>query len=205
MMTTIDLRTQDGGVAGSVELNDAIFGLEPNIHVLHQVVTAQLAARRSGSASTKTRAEVRGGGAKPYAQKGTGRARAGSTRSPQFRGGGVVHGPRPRSYAQKVNKKMIQLALNSALSDRAQSERLVVVDAWKFATPKTKDALQAIEALKLVGKLLIVVDEQDQLAARSFRNIPNVQLVQRNELNAYDILCCDWLVFTQATLPGSEA
>ena len=204
-MTTLDLRTQDGGVAGSVELNDSIFGLEPNIHVLHQVVTAQLAARRSGSASTKTRAEVRGGGAKPYAQIGTGRARAGSTRSPQFRGGGVVHGPRPRSYAQKVNKKMIQLALNSALSDRAQSERLVVVDAWKFATPKTKDALQAIEALKLVGKLLIVVDEQDQIAARSFRNLPNVQLVQRNELNAYDILCCDWLVFTQATLPGSEA
>jgi large subunit ribosomal protein L4 len=204
-MTTLDLRTQDGGVAGSVELNDAIFGLEPNIHVLHQVVTAQLAARRSGSAKTKTRAEVRGGGAKPYAQKGTGRARAGSTRSPQFRGGGVVHGPRPRSYAQKVNKKMIQLALNSALSDRAQSERLVVVDAWKFATPKTKDALQAIEALELVGKLLIVVDEQDQIAARSFRNLPNVQLVQRNELNAYDILCCDWLVFTQATLPGSEA
>ena len=204
-MTTLDLRTQDGGVAGSVELDDAIFGLEPNIHVLHQVVTAQLAARRSGSANTKTRAEVRGGGAKPYAQKGTGRARAGSTRSPQFRGGGVVHGPRPRSYAQKVNKKMIQLALNSALSDRAQSERLVVVDAWKFATPKTKDALQAIEALKLVGKLLIVVDEQDQIAARSFRNLPNVQLVQRSELNAYDILCCDWLVFTQATLPGSEA
>ena len=204
-MTTLDLRTQDGGVAGSVELDDAIFGLEPNIHVLHQVVTAQLAARRSGSANTKTRAEVRGGGAKPYAQKGTGRARAGSTRSPQFRGGGVVHGPRPRSYAQKVNKKMIQLALNSALSDRAQSERLVVVDAWKFATPRTKDALQAIEALKLVGKLLIVVDEQDQIAARSFRNLPNVQLVQRNELNAYDILCCDWLVFTQATLPGSEA
>jgi|TARA_B110000444_G_scaffold211477_1_gene207345 large subunit ribosomal protein L4 len=204
-MTTLDLRTQDGGVAGSVELDDAIFGLEPNIHVLHQVVTAQLAARRSGSANTKTRAEVRGGGAKPYAQKGTGRARAGSTRSPQFRGGGVVHGPRPRSYAQKVNKKMIQLALNSALSDRAQSERLVVVDAWKFATPRTKDALQAIEALKLVGKLLIVVDEQDQIAARSFRNLPNVQLVQRSELNAYDILCCDWLVFTQATLPGSEA
>jgi large subunit ribosomal protein L4 len=100
---------------------------------------------------------------------------------------------------------MIQLALNSALSDRAQSERLVVVDAWTFATPNTKDARQAIEAIKVVSKLLIVVDEQDQLAARSFRNIPNVQLVQRNELNAYDILCCDWLVFTQATLPGSEA
>lgn len=204
-MTTLDLRTQDGGVAGSVELNDAIFGLEPNIHVLHQVVTAQLAARRSGSAKTKTRAEVRGGGAKPYAQKGTGRARAGSTRSPQFRGGGVVHGPRPRSYAQKVNKKMIQLALNSALSDRAQSERLVVVDEWKFATPKTKDAVQVIEALDLMGKVLIVVDEQDQTAARSFRNLPNVQLVQCAELNAYDILCCDWLVFSQATLPGSEA
>jgi large subunit ribosomal protein L4 len=204
-MTTLDLRTQDGGVAGSVELNDAIFGLEPNIHVLHQVVTAQLAARRSGSAKTKTRAEVRGGGAKPYAQKGTGRARAGSTRSPQFRGGGVVHGPRPRSYAQKVNKKMIQLALNSALSDRAQSERLVVVDEWKFATPKTKDAVQVIEALDLMGKVLIVVDEQDQTAARSFRNLSNVQLVQSAELNAYDVLCCDWLVFSQATLPGSEA
>jgi large subunit ribosomal protein L4 len=204
-MTTLDLRTQDGGVAGSVELNDAIFGLEPNIHVLHQVVTAQLAARRSGSAKTKTRAEVRGGGAKPYAQKGTGRARAGSTRSPQFRGGGVVHGPRPRSYAQKVNKKMIQLALNSALSDRAQSERLVVVDEWKFATPKTKDAVQVIEALDLMGKVLIVVDEHDQTAARSFRNLSNVQLVQCAELNAYDILCCDWLVFSQATLPGSEA
>jgi large subunit ribosomal protein L4 len=204
-MTTLDLRTQDGGVAGSVELNDSIFGLEPNIHVLHQVVTAQLAARRSGSAKTKTRAEVRGGGAKPYAQKGTGRARAGSTRSPQFRGGGVVHGPRPRSYAQKVNKKMIQLALNSALSDRAQSERLVVVDEWKFATPKTKDAVQVIEALDLMGKVLIVVDEQDQTAARSFRNLSNVQLVQCAELNAYDILCCDWLVFSQATLPGSEA
>lgn len=204
-MTTLDLRTQDGGVAGSVELNDAIFGLEPNIHVLHQVVTAQLAARRSGSAKTKTRAEVRGGGAKPYAQKGTGRARAGSTRSPQFRGGGVVHGPRPRSYAQKVNKKMIQLALNSALSDRAQSERLVVVDEWKFATPKTKDAVQVIEALDLMGKVLIVVDEQDQTAARSFRNLSNVQLVQSAELNAYNVLCCDWLVFSQATLPGSEA
>jgi large subunit ribosomal protein L4 len=204
-MTTLDLRTQDGGVAGSVELNDAIFGLEPNIHVLHQVVTAQLAARRSGSAKTKTRAEVRGGGAKPYAQKGTGRARAGSTRSPQFRGGGVVHGPRPRSYAQKVNKKMIQLALNSALSDRAQSERLVVVDEWKFATPKTKDAVQVIEALDLMGKVLIVVDEQDQTAARSFRNLSNVRLVQSAELNAYDVLCCDWLVFSQATLPGSEA
>jgi large subunit ribosomal protein L4 len=204
-MTTLDLRTQDGGFAGSVELNDAIFGLEPNIHVLHQVVTAQLAARRSGSAKTKTRAEVRGGGAKPYAQKGTGRARAGSTRSPQFRGGGVVHGPRPRSYAQKVNKKMIQLALNSALSDRAQSERLVVVDEWKFATPKTKDAVQVIEALDLMGKVLIVVDEHDQTAARSFRNLSNVQLVQCAELNAYDILCCDWLVFSQATLPGSEA
>ena len=204
-MTTLDLRTQDGGVAGSVELNDAIFGLEPNVHVLHQVVTAQLAARRSGSANTKTRAEVRGGGAKPYAQKGTGRARAGSTRSPQFRGGGVVHGPRPRSYAQKVNKKMIQLALNSALSDRAQSERLVVVDEWKFATPKTKDAVQVIEALDLMGKVLIVVDEQDQTAARSFRNLSNVRLVQSAELNAYDVLCCDWLVFSQATLPGSEA
>ena len=205
MATTLDVRTQSGGTAGSVTLDEEIFGIEPNMAVLHQVVTAQLAARRSGSHSTKTRAEVRGGGAKPYRQKGTGRARQGSIRAPQFTGGGIVHGPRPRSYRQKVNKKMVRLALRSALSDRAQSERVMVIDSWQFDAPKTKDALAVMQALDLSGRVVIVVGENDDTAGRSFRNIPGVQLLSQGELNAYDILCSDWLVFSKATLPGGES
>ena len=168
-------------------------------------MTAQLAARRSGSANTKTRAEVRGGGAKPYRQKGTGRARQGSIRAPQFTGGGIVHGPKPRSYRKKINKKMNRLALCSALSDRAQSERVVVVDQWQFAAPKTKDAVSVLENLELGGKIMMVVAPTDDTAIRSFRNLPSVQLVQASELNAYDILCSDWLVFTSETLPGASS
>ncbi len=205
MTTTVDLKTQDGGTAGSVTLDAELFGIEPNLAVLHQVVTAQLAARRSGSANTKTRAEVRGGGAKPYRQKGTGRARQGSIRAPQFTGGGIVHGPKPRSYRKKINKKMNRLALCSALSDRAQSERVVVVDQWQFATPKTKDAVSVLENLELDGKVMMVVAPTDDTAIRSFRNLPSVQLVQAAELNAYDVLCSDWLVFTSETLPGTKA
>ena len=205
MTTTVDLKTQDGGTAGSVTLDAELFGIEPNLAVLHQVVTAQLAARRSGSANTKTRAEVRGGGAKPYRQKGTGRARQGSIRAPQFTGGGIVHGPKPRSYRKKINKKMNRLALCSALSDRAQSERVVVVDQWQFATPKTKDAVSVLENLELDGKVMMVVAPTDDTAIRSFRNLPSVQLVQAAELNAYDVLCSEWLVFTSETLPGATA
>ena len=205
MATTLDLRTQDGGTAGTVTLDDAVFGIEPNMAVLHQVVTAQLAAKRSGSANTKTRAEVKGGGAKPYRQKGTGRARQGSIRAPQFTGGGIVHGPKPRSFRKKVNKKMNRLALCSALSDRAQSERVVVVDQWQFETPKTKDALTALENLDLEGKVMMVVSAGDDATIRSFRNLPSVQLVQAAELNAYDVLCSDWLVFTAETLPGANS
>ena len=205
MATTLDLRTQDGGTAGTVTLDDAVFGIEPNMAVLHQVVTAQLAAKRSGSANTKTRAEVKGGGAKPYRQKGTGRARQGSVRAPQFTGGGIVHGPKPRSFRKKVNKKMNRLALCSALSDRAQSERVVVVDQWQFETPKTKDALTALENLDLEGKVMMVVAASDDATIRSFRNLPSVQLVQAAELNAYDVLCSDWLVFTAETLPGANS
>src|SRR5947209_6611328 len=131
-MAAVDIRKQDGGAAGSVELDDALFGIEPNLAVLHQVVTAQLAAARSGTQSTKTRAEVRGGGKKPWRQKGTGRARQGSTRSPQWAGGGVALGPKPRSYSQSTPKKMVQLALRSALSDRAAEGKVAVVDAWDF-------------------------------------------------------------------------
>ena len=205
MATTLDLRTQDGGTSGTVTLDETIFGIEPNMAVLHQVVTAQLAAKRSGSASTKTRAEVRGGGAKPYAQKGTGRARQGSIRAPQFTGGGIVHGPKPRSFRKKVNKKMNRLALCSALSDRAQSDRVVVVDQWQFETPKTKDALAALKNLELNGKIMMVVAEADENTIRSFRNLPTVQLVRAAELNAYDVLCSDWLVFTSETLPGADS
>ena len=205
MTSILDLRTQDGSTAGTVNLDDTIFGIEPNLAVLHQVVMAQLAARRSGSANTKTRAEVRGGGAKPFRQKGTGRARQGSIRAPQFTGGGIVHGPKPRSYRQKVNKKMTQLALRSALSDRAQSERVVVVDAWHFESPRTKDAISALENLGLEGKIMMVVAANDDSTMKSFRNLPSVQLVEAAELNAYDILCADWLVFTSETLPGADS
>lgn len=205
MAATLELRTQDGSTAGTITLDDTIFGIEPNMAVLHQVVTAQLAARRSGSANTKTRAEVRGGGAKPFRQKGTGRARQGSTRAPQFNGGGVAHGPKPRSYRQKVNKKMTRLALHSALSDRAHSERVVVIDAWRFDTPRTKDAISALTNLGLDGKVMMVVAANDDTAVRSFRNLSTVQLVEAGELNAYDVLCSDWLVFTRETLPGGDS
>ena len=202
MTLTLDVRTPDGGTAGTVELDEAIFGIEPNMAALHQAVTAQLAARRRGTHSTRTRAEVRGGGAKPWRQKGTGRARAGSIRSPQFTGGGVAHGPKPRSYRQKVNRKTVRLALLSALSDRASSERVMVVDAWRFDQPRTKDAVAALENLSLTGQVLLVLDDgpADQAADRSFRNLPMVRSVQSAELNAYDILRSDWLVFTRGTL-----
>jgi large subunit ribosomal protein L4 len=171
--------------------------------VLHQVVTAQLAARRAGTQSTKTRAEVAGGGAKPWKQKGTGRARQGSIRAPQWRGGGVALGPKPRSYAQRTPKKMIRLALRSALSDRAAEDKVVVIDSWGFDAPKTKDAVAALGALGLEGKVLVVLGDDDDVAARSFRNLQDVQLLRVAELNAYDVLSNDWVVFTSDTLPTS--
>ena len=201
-MASVDVRTRTGGAAGSIELADEIFGIQPNVPVMHQVVTAQLAAARAGTQSTKTRAEVRGGGAKPWRQKGTGRARQGSTRAPHWAGGGVALGPKPRSYAQKTPKKMIQLALRSALSDRASEGKVAVVDAWDFEAPKTKDALAALAALGLDGRVLIVVDRDDENAYKSFRNIDTAQVLLVGELNAYDVLVNDWVVFTRATLPG---
>ena len=201
-MATLPLRTIDGSEAGrSIELSDDIFGIQPNVPVLHQVVTAQLAAARSGTQSTKTRAEVRGGGAKPWKQKGTGRARQGSTRAPHFSGGGVALGPKPRSYKQRTPKKMVQLALRSALSDRFAEERVVVIDRWSFANPRTKDAVAAVTALGLDGRVLVVLSRDDEIAYRCFRNLPDVQILLAGELNAYDILCNDWIVFTEETLP----
>ncbi|MCB1003635.1 MAG: 50S ribosomal protein L4 [Acidimicrobiales bacterium] len=187
-----------------VTLDEAVFGIEPNQAVLHQVVTAQLAARRAGTQSTKTRAEVRGGGAKPWKQKGTGRARQGSIRSPQWRGGGVALGPKPRSYKQRTPKKMVRLALRSALSDRNAEGKVLVVDAWAFEAPSTKSAKAALADLGLDGRVLVVLEDGDANAFKSFANLPEVQTLPASELNAYDVLVNDWVVFTDATLPSSE-
>jgi len=206
MPHTVDVRAVDGSVVGSVVLDDTIFGIKPHIAVMHQVVTAQLAAARSGTQSTKTRAEVSGGGKKPFRQKGTGRARQGSTRAPHWTGGGVALGPKPRSYRQRTPRKMIQLALRSALSDRAAEDRVAIVDEWPWSVPKTADARTALAALGLTGKMLVVLDRDiDEEAYRSFRNLEEVQLILSGELNAYDVLCNDWIVFTRATLPGEGA
>ncbi|HLI42972.1 MAG TPA: 50S ribosomal protein L4 [Acidimicrobiales bacterium] len=200
---TVERRTDGGEVLGTVELSPEIFGRTPNVPLMHQVVTAQLAARRSGTHSTKTRAEVRGGGSKPYRQKGTGRARQGTIRAPQFEGGGIALGPKPRSYRQHTPRKMTRLALYGALSDRAANARVCLVDRWSFDVPKTKDALRAIEALGLDGNILVVLGPDDEIAERSFANLPEVDLVDAAQLTAYDVLANDWIVFTDATLPGA--
>ena len=200
-MASQTMKNPAGADAGSVELADELFGVEPNGAVMHQVVTAQLAARRAGTQSTKTRGEVRGGGAKPWRQKGTGRARQGSIRSPQWRGGGVALGPKPRSYAQRTPKKMVRLALASALSDRAAEGRVLVVDDWAWSTPKTKDAIGALSALGVEGRVLVVLTRDDEVAWKSFRNLQEVHIITTGELNAYDVLASDWVIFTRASLP----
>lgn len=187
----------------TTDLDPAVFGIEPNVAVMHQVVTAQLANRRSGTQSTKTRAEVSGGGAKPWKQKGTGRARQGTIRAPHWRGGGVALGPKPRSYAQSTPKKMVRLALRSALSDRHAEQKVVVVESWGWDTPSTKSAAAAIKALGLDGKILVVLNRDEEAVWKSFRNLPDVHVLDIGELNTYDVLASDWVVFTAATLPGS--
>jgi len=199
-MAQITIKNPAGKDAGKVDLDEALFGVQPNMPLMHQVVTAQLARRRAGTQSTKTRSEVRGGGAKPYRQKGTGNARQGSTNTPHYTGGGVAHGPKPRSYAQRTPKKMIKQALRSALSDRASDGKVLVVDAWGFDSPKTKHAANALAALGVDGRTLVVLERSDAMAALSFRNIPEVQIIQPGEMNAYDVLCNDWIVFTQSAL-----
>jgi large subunit ribosomal protein L4 len=201
-LSPLEVKSQQGSVTATVELDPAMFAVQPNIPVIHQVVTAQRAAARSGTQSTKTRAEVSGGGAKPYRQKGTGRARQGSTRAPHYAGGGVALGPKPRSYRQRTPRKMVQLALRGALSDRAASGQVAVVEGWDWEVPSTKDALAALTTLGLTGRVLVVLSREDERAFKSFRNLSGVDLVLVPELNAYDVLCSDWVVFTRATLPG---
>jgi large subunit ribosomal protein L4 len=173
--------------------------------VLHQVIKAQLAAKRSGTQSTKTRKEVSGGGRKPFNQKGTGGARQGTIRAPQYPGGGIALGPKPRKYDQKTPKKMIRLALFSALSDRAEMERVCLIDGFSaWSQPKTKEALAALSTLGLDGKVLVVLTREDDVASHSFANLQNVKTIDAGEINAYDILDADWIVFTDATLPVAK-
>jgi large subunit ribosomal protein L4 len=232
-MSSLSMKKADGGAGGSVELPDDIFGIEPNTAVMHQVVTAQLAARRSGTHSTKTRSEVRGGGAKPWRQKGTGRARQGSIRAPQWRGGGVAHGPHPRDYSQKTPKKMIRLAVRSALSDRAAESKVMVVEDWGISAPSTKDGVKLLVALGLRNiakttptaepvegekrrsnhggfqrnpRVLVVLYRTEEEVWKSLRNLgERVQVLLPEELNTYDILLNDWVVFSKASLEGTIA
>jgi large subunit ribosomal protein L4 len=200
----VQRRTPDGGSNGSVELDAAYFGEELNLALLHQVVTAQQAAARSGTHNTRTRSEARGGGAKPYRQKGTGRARQGSERSPQFVGGGVALGPKPRSYRQRTPRRMVRQALRSALSDRARSGRVMVVDEWDFEVPSTREALEALKSLGVEGRVLVVLEPDDWTAGRSFANLSRVDVTSSSELSAYDVIRSDWVVFTQSTVPGDS-
>ena len=200
-MTSIDVHSPAGATTGSVELPAEIFDVQVNVPLIHQVVVAQLAAARQGTHDTKSRGEVRGGGRKPYKQKGTGRARQGSTRAPQFTGGGVVHGPTPRSYDQRTPKKMKAAALRGALSDRARNGRVHVISALVDGdAPSTKGALSTLRAITERPNLLVVVERDDAVGSRSVRNVPGVHLLVSDQLNTYDVLCSDDVVFTAGAL-----
>ncbi len=190
----------DGTAQGEVKLDPEVFGIEPNMAVMHQVVTAQLAGARAGSANTKTRGEVRGGGAKPWRQKGTGRARQGSIRAPHFVGGGVAHGPKPRDYSQRTPKKMKKLALRSALSARASEQAVKVVDTIDWSVPKTKAAVGLLDKMGVSGKTLLVINRHDAVAARAFGNLPHVLISEPGHLTTYDVLWADHVVFTSSTV-----
>ncbi len=199
-----EVKDFSGKVLEHVELNPELFGRPLNIHLMHQVVVAQLAAARSGTQSTKTRAEVSGGGAKPFRQKGTGRARQGSTRAPHYSGGGVALGPKPRSYQQKTPRKMIQQALFCALSDRAEANRIVVIEDPKWEKPSTKSAMELLMNCGFDGHVLLVVEPEDENLILSFRNVPEVSLAFPWHLNAYSVLVSDYIVFTRSAMIGEE-
>ncbi|MDL9937914.1 50S ribosomal protein L4 [Gordonia sp. ABSL1-1] len=198
---TLDVKTADGKTNGTVDLPAELFDAPANIALMHQVVVAQQAAARQGTHSTKTRGEVRGGGAKPYRQKGTGRARQGSTRAPQFAGGGVVHGPQPRDYSQRTPKKMKAAALRGALSDRARNERIhVITELVAGQAPSTKSARQFLELLSDRRKFLVVLGREDLTAWKSVANLQNVLPISADQLNTYDVLDADEVVFSVETL-----
>jgi len=200
----VDVQKIDGAKAGTVELPGELFEAKINVHAMHEVVTAQLAAARRGTSKVKSRGEVRGGGKKPWRQKGTGRARQGSTRAPQWTGGGVVHGPSgEQNYTKRVNRKLRQVALRSALSDRASSGDVMVVSDLRFDVPRTKDAIAFLDSLGLSEKrVLLVLASRDLNIAKSFRNLGErrVHLLTVDQLNTYDVLCSDVVVFQQEAL-----
>jgi large subunit ribosomal protein L4 len=200
-MPTIDVLDATGTKAGTVELPAEVFDVQTNVPLIHQVVVGQLAAARQGTHSTKSRGEVSGGGRKPYKQKGTGRARQGSTRAPQFTGGGVVHGPTPRDYSQRTPKKMKAAALRGALSDRARHGRIHVVASLAGGqTPSTRTASAALAKISERKNVLVVVGREDELTWKSLRNVPSVHLLWADQLNTYDVLCSDDIVFTSDAL-----
>jgi large subunit ribosomal protein L4 len=197
-MSTVEIRTPDGKSAGTVELPSAVFDAQANVALLHQVVVGQQAAARQGTHSTKTRGEVSGGGKKPYRQKGTGRARQGSTRAPQFAGGGIVHGPQPRDYTQRTPKKMKAAALRGALSDRARANQVHVVSGLVDGdTPSTKTARKVLESVTQARRVLVVLNRTDEVAWVSVRNLPHVHVIAPDQLNTYDVLVNDDVVFTK--------
>jgi large subunit ribosomal protein L4 len=200
-MSTVDVIDLAGEKAGTVELPDEVFDVQANIPLMHQVVVAQLAAARQGTAKAKTRGEVAGGGKKPYKQKGTGRARQGSIRAPQFTGGGITHGPVPRDYTQRVNKKMKAAALRGALSDRAREGRIHVVESFIDGdAPKTKDALKVLRGITDARRVLVVLPRDDEANWLSLRNEQSVHLLVADQLNTHDVLVADQVIFTTAAL-----
>ena len=200
-MATVNVQSPTGDLARTVELPDAVFDVQVNVPLIHQVVVAQLAAARQGTHDTKTRGEVSGGGRKPYRQKGTGRARQGSTRAPQFSGGGIVHGPTPRNYAQRTPKKMKAAALRGALSDRARGGRVhVVAGLVEGESPSTKSASAALARIVASRHVLLVAEREDVLTWKSLRNVPAVHMLAPDQLNTYDVLVADDVVFTEGAL-----
>jgi large subunit ribosomal protein L4 len=203
-MTKIDIKDTAGKKVGSTDLADGVFGIEPNTFAVHQVVRSQQAARRSGTHSTLTRGKVSGGGKKPWRQKGTGRARQGSTRSPQWAGGGVVFGPHPRSYGFKVPNKVVKLAMRSALSAKLAEEALYVVDGFSFDKPSAKQAAEILKSLGIAGRVTIVVADDDVNAILSFRNLAKVRVIAASEANTYDLVDNTAVLFAKPALTWLE-
>ncbi len=204
MMKRVPILNTEGDKVGEAELGDYYFGCEVNHSAMHQVVRMQLALSRAGTASTRTRGELRGGGAKPWRQKGTGRARAGSNRSPIWRGGGTIFGPTPRDYGFKVNRKVRRLALRSALSARAMEDAVTVLENLEFEAPSTKTAAEILGKLGIEESMLLVTADYDENVEKSFRNIPGAGLLTLATLNTYDVLSSDRIVFTKEALDGLQ-
>ena len=203
-MPKVALFNQSGSKVGDIELNDTVFGIEPNKHVLFEAVLMQRASLRQGNHKVKNRSEVRGGGRKPWRQKGTGRARQGSIRSPQWRGGGVVFGPVPRSYSYKLPKKVRRLAIKSALSSKVVEENILVLEALSFDAPKTKEFANVLKGLSINAKTLVVTDGLDENVALSARNIPGVTVVQADGISVLDVIGHDKLVMTKSAVEKVE-